>query len=366
MCLGALRFIWVVVMKYLLAVICLFPFTGFADPLPKENACEIKVKHRVQPEYPIAAARLRVPGWVAFSFTIETDGKVTDIALLDYAGHKGFIKTGRRALSQWQYERTEIEGKNLVPCEGLSVRLDFTIESGNQGEVYQAGEAFKKSYAEIEQLISDGLLPEAQKKMLALKNYRLFSQVETAWYGLLESHYYQATGDIQAQISSLIVATNVSDDGYLNGNQYLDDNNYTLALYDLFMLELGQKQYYRALTSVHYLIKAAGEHDKDWIKGLSESKEKILYLINSDRTIKVPGKIAKDKPWHHKLVRQSFAIENIQGQLAEVDVNCESYQQKYQLAEGVAVKIPDDVHFCSVVIQGESDAVFELWELANH
>lgn len=351
-------------MKFFLAFILLLPCFVYADILPEENACEAVAELKVEPKYPMEAARKGVAGWVHFSFTIETDGQVTNIALLDYAGHRGFIKTGRRALSQWRYKRTESTGKKLKPCEGVSVRLDFTFTSIDY--VRQAGRYFKEAYADIEQLIADGLLTEAKDKMTVLQEYNKFNKRESIWYALLQAHYYQASGDTQAQITSLIAATNISDDGYLNSRQYLDDNNYVIALYDLFMLELKHKQYYRALTAVHYLIKAAKEHDEDWAKRLTESKNKILQLINSDRVIKVPGKLSGGEPWHHKLARSSFSIENIQGRLADVSVSCESYDKDYPVVDGVIVKIPEEVHFCSVKVAGEPGSAFELWEQAGN
>ncbi|WDD99095.1 energy transducer TonB [Thalassomonas actiniarum] len=351
-------------MKLFFAFILMLPAIGFAETVSNEKTCEVVAKHRVAPKYPIEAARKWLSGWVSFSFTVETDGQVTDISLLDYEGHRGFIKTGRRALSQWRYEITEIAGKKTERCEGMSVRLDFIIESIDG--VMRAGRDFKKAYAEIEQLITDEALTEAKVKIVALQEKRRFSKIESVWYAMLQAHYYQASGDIQAQITSLIAATNVSDDGYLNGRQYLDNNNYVIALYDLYMLELAQKQYYRALTTVHYLIKAAQEYDEDWVKRLTESKNKILQLINSDRVIKVPGKLSKGNPWHHKLARSSFSIENIQGRLGDVHLSCESYDKKYPLAAGVIVKIPEEVHFCSVNIDGEDGAFFEIWEQASH
>lgn len=347
-------------MKLVFVFIFLFSCFSVADTLPDENACEAVAELRVQPKYPMEAARKGIAGWVSFSFTIETDGQVTNITLLDYAGHRGFIKKGRRALSQWLYKRTEIAGKKLKPCDGMSVQLDFTIDSIDS--VIQAGRYFKEAYVDIEQLISDGLLMEAKEKLVVLQEYNKFNKIESIWYALLQAHYYQASGNVQAQITSLIAATNISDDGYLNSPQYLDDNNYVMALYDLYMLELGLKQYYRALTTVHYLIKAANEHDENWAKRLTDSKNKIIHLINSDRVIKVPGKLTKSKSWHHKLVRQSFSIENIQGQLGDVHISCESYDKEYPIVEGVTVKIPEEVHFCSIDIDGEDGAAFELRE----
>lgn len=84
---------------------------------------------RIEPQYPIAAARDGKEGWVQLSFTINKLGGVEDVKVIKSKPKRVFDKEARRALKKWKYKPRIIDGKaQRVP--GQTVQLDFSLEKG--------------------------------------------------------------------------------------------------------------------------------------------------------------------------------------------------------------------------------------------
>ncbi|WP_448547903.1 energy transducer TonB [Thalassotalea fusca] len=85
---------------------------------------------RIEPKYPIQAARDGKEGWVKLSFTINEVGGVEDVKVIDAEPKRIFDKEARRALRKWKYKPKVVDGKP-VRRPGLTVQLDFTMDGGN-------------------------------------------------------------------------------------------------------------------------------------------------------------------------------------------------------------------------------------------
>ena len=82
---------------------------------------------RINPKYPIAAARDGIEGWVRLRFNINEIGAVTDITVLESQPKRVFNKAAKQALKKWKYKAKSVDGK-MVKQEGLTVQLDFNID----------------------------------------------------------------------------------------------------------------------------------------------------------------------------------------------------------------------------------------------
>lgn len=84
---------------------------------------------RIEPKYPIKAARDGKEGWVKLSFTINEIGGVEDVQVIDADPKRLFDKEARRALKKWKYKPKVVDGKPLRQ-PGLTVQLDFKMSGG--------------------------------------------------------------------------------------------------------------------------------------------------------------------------------------------------------------------------------------------
>ena len=82
---------------------------------------------RINPKYPLVAARDGIEGWVKLRFDINPLGGVTNIEIIDAEPKRVFNKAAKQALRKWKY-RAKSESGNTVAQQGLTVQLDFNID----------------------------------------------------------------------------------------------------------------------------------------------------------------------------------------------------------------------------------------------
>lgn len=83
---------------------------------------------RVEPRYPVEAARDGVSGWVRLSFTIDETGAVTDVVVLAAEPATMFNREAVRALRRWKYQPQLVDGK-AVKQQNMQVQLDFSLQT---------------------------------------------------------------------------------------------------------------------------------------------------------------------------------------------------------------------------------------------
>ncbi|MCH1923445.1 TonB family protein [Shewanella sp. C32] len=84
---------------------------------------------RIEPQYPIAAARDGKEGWVQLSFTINEIGGVDDVEVINAEPRRIFDREAIRALRKWKYKPKIVDGK-AVKQPGMTVQLDFKLNKG--------------------------------------------------------------------------------------------------------------------------------------------------------------------------------------------------------------------------------------------
>jgi protein TonB len=82
---------------------------------------------RVEPQYPPAAARRGLEGWVRVQFTISTAGSVEDALVVD-SSDSVFERAALTAVSKWKYQPQMKDGKP-VETSAIRVVLRFRMES---------------------------------------------------------------------------------------------------------------------------------------------------------------------------------------------------------------------------------------------
>ena len=84
---------------------------------------------RIEPRYPVPAARDGISGWVQLGFTIDETGTVTDVQVLAAEPARVFDREAVAALRRWKYQPKMLEGK-AVKQTGMQVQLDFSLNNG--------------------------------------------------------------------------------------------------------------------------------------------------------------------------------------------------------------------------------------------
>ncbi|WP_111979945.1 energy transducer TonB [Algibacillus agarilyticus] len=85
---------------------------------------------RIEPRYPMQAAREGKEGWVKLSFSIDELGNVIDVSVIEAQPKRIFDREAKKALGKWKYKPKIVDGKPIKQT-GLTVQLDFTMQGSN-------------------------------------------------------------------------------------------------------------------------------------------------------------------------------------------------------------------------------------------
>lgn len=94
---------------------------------PVAESREPVLVRQVRPTYPAAAARRKQEGWVEVSFTVATNGAVTDVNVVRAQPRGVFDRDAVRAVSQWQFEPALDNGKAVART--MTRRIEFALKA---------------------------------------------------------------------------------------------------------------------------------------------------------------------------------------------------------------------------------------------
>jgi protein TonB len=77
--------------------------------------------HRVQPKYPPIAVQLRLEGAVLLRAVIGRDGRVKELEIL--SGHPLLIEAALKAIWQWRYQPTLLNGEPVEVESLITVKF---------------------------------------------------------------------------------------------------------------------------------------------------------------------------------------------------------------------------------------------------
>jgi len=83
---------------------------------------------RIEPKYPVQAARDGINGWVQLRFSIMEDGSVDEVEVINAEPKRVFDREAIRALKRWKYS-PKIENGKALKQPGQKVQLDFNLDT---------------------------------------------------------------------------------------------------------------------------------------------------------------------------------------------------------------------------------------------
>lgn len=314
-----------------------------------------EVKHgsiieRINPKYPMKAARSGQEGWVVVSFVIGKDGKVNSAIVEDSSNARMFNKATLRAVNKWVFEPTTVNGKAIEQCKN-SVRMDFSLKNNEKG----ARHKFVSRYKNILSMMESKDYTSAGEAIVSLKKKGAWNLYEDAWLSSLEAKFFNKTGNIDSEMKALSHISSASQD-YLNMDITL---NHLIRLFNIY---LGRNHFSDAL-SIAKKIKKKDTEQRVYPKFIS-TVSKIENFIASGDNYLVKG-VIQDGVWHYDLARQSFSFQGDTDKLRKLDIRCDNKHLTYQVSQQSTWTIPNSYGQCSVYIYGDEHSSVELVEVSN-
>jgi len=311
--------------------------TTIVDPTPIE---------RINPKYPINAAKNKREGWAKLSFVISKEGDVSDVLVIETSGSADFAKEARKAVLKWKYQPALENGKPIAQCAN-SVQMDFKMANSNTKGVTRRFMGKYKSALEAMEDKDYALLEELLDEMEGMK-YRHLS--ENNYMHLLAADYAKILDDKDKQLFHL---KRVS-------RRQLSDKRAFATLNSIFSLQVGLNYLQSAQATYNKLIKlsAAQPH----LVHYQDIMTKIENFVGGDKDIVRKADIEKKDYWSAALVRNEFSLTDIKGSLNKLDVRCANKHHIYTVKNNNTWKLPASWENCSIYIYGDDNTSFNLVE----
>ena len=315
-----------------------------------------KTLKRINPEYPVEAARRGQEGWVKMSYVIDEDGHVQDPVVDDFSGNRAFKRKALNAIKRWTFEPAMKNGKPTQQCH-QAVQFDFLM-GGKPG----ATRDFIRAYKDVDAIYQQRKYAEANAALKDLHNQDNLNRYENAWLWNMDALIASGLEDWQRELNSFarMLPSNRSVDGK---HSVFSDNH--IAFVHQRMVILASKLGLYADAQTYYERLQEMDNQQERLSEITPLIAKVREHIDSDSAIQVEVTIDERGNWFHTLVRNQFAFDGIEGKLDTVEVRCESHRERFTVAENHIWNIPESWGQCRVLVEGQENAAFNLIEVAQ-
>jgi len=303
---------------------------------------------RVEPKYPINAARNNRSGWAELSFIIEKDGSVSNVFASDTSGSKDFTSAAIKAVKKWQYTPAMENGKPIQQCVN-TVQMNFTMgDAGTTG----VSRRFRKKYNEANQALKAKDFAQVEVLLTEINRLKHRHLSENNFIHTLSAEYASAINDQDKQLSHLNQIRFFGNSSSENHQLKILNQRFSLAVH-LNKFKLAFSIYKRLQK-----LDAAKQYMAQYDKIIAQ----VDTFIQSNKELVIQAKIIEKDFWFHQLVRNEFTLADVTGTLNKLDLRCANKRHVYTVENNNTWTIPKSWKNCSLYVYGDDNTHFKLVE----
>ena len=308
--------------------------------------------HQEAPAYPRLAQRAGEEGWVLLGFSIETDGTVHDIVVLDSSDrYNRFSPAAKRALAKWVFEPPMVEGKPQKLSNQRQL-ISFAL-----GGVKAPTEEFVRRYNDVIALIQAQDFSAARQALSELHESQKANLYEVNKLHVLDAYYHEAAGDFESARFALARAVS-------GGRSFFPEQEYR-ALIRAYLERLIDAGHFASALSVFETVNEYERVRRD--DPLRETISNIKALENSSQPFAVDATIPLecncDEPlYYYRPLRREFGVLDVSGRIDRMTLTCDSAYTTLDYEPGLSWSTPTQYGDCSLIIYGEPGTTFKIVE----
>ncbi len=229
----------------------------------------------------------------------------------------------------------------------FAITFELSGPTGASRKFIRAQKNLLKAIGENDRERADKLL-----RKLDTNNRNLYEQ---AYLYLSRYRYHLKWGDLHQQYSALSRASFID-----RGREFLPAKTRTSVLSSMLVVELKLNKIAKALRTARLIQKRElRDSRRRYIKDLIA---KIDTLATSDGSFAIDGNIDGDNRFSHYLLKSSFEIVDVQGQVAEMRLHCDKDYVGFRYEAGLRYRVKEDLNDCVVTVIGDPGTTFRLVE----
>jgi len=333
------------------------PLAAKDDPPAIEytpNFVKPKAILQVPPVYPRRAAYAGKEGWVLMRYSIETDGSVSEVEVVDSSDYRGVFSTAAvTALKEWRYATPTLDGKPARKCNNRQL-ITFKFQEATGGRP-----SFARKNRVILEHIKGERFDEAERLIMEAHESEGLNLYEIDRLFLLEGVLNQTRGNDIAAMRAYSRAIS-------GGGGHLTKDESIFVLRTLFALELNAERFTAAMRSFEMLKDWESPSDDDPI---SKAAAAIEGMKTSGSPFAVDARIENNPnatPDHsffdYEPLRREIGITDVSGSIDKLTIACDATTATIVFEEGWSWKAPNSWGACSVFVYGTPGTTFKIVE----
>lgn len=318
------------------------PVINKTDQLHLNTIVNAEAVARKHPNYPKNAAKEGKEGWVQLSFVVEPDGTTSNIIIED-SSNKAFERNALKSVRGWLYTPATMNGKAIQQCRNR-VQIDFKLSGIHKG----ASKKFVKHYKLANRYLEESNIDEAQKVIAKIKEKGRWNAYEDMYYAILNSLIAEQRKDTEAELNAI--------KSVLRHRELQKETQYAAFAARAFSLAI-ERQLYGDAKSIFENLKTH-YFDNPNVAKLTPYYEQITAYLASEKPLVINAAIGNRDFWRYQLERSGFVIDNVEGNLTNLEVRCDNHHSQFLVEAGNKWQIPESWGTCSVYVFGDADATF--------
>jgi hypothetical protein len=303
-------------------------------------------------------------------FTVSPKGTVMDVEpLLDKGFYEDrFIAAAKNAVKHFQFKPARLNGK---PVEWTGV---IPIRYGIGDTLPGLGSDFRNELKQVESLFSQKDFRGADQHADMMLRDTVKTNYEFAVLKATLARTHEALGQDElalrfAEDATTRYAPNVEPFA-LHGPVPANKSTYYSLPQQVVESLLEMRMRLDAKNGL--LVEARRAYDE--LAGLEtippdDSRARIAAQITAKLDSKDPvvanGRIWDEKNWHHELIRNSFELDDVDGDIHFVLLTCGNQRKKLDYVPGEEWSVPPGWRDCSVAVDAAPDSSFHFVETVN-
>ena len=298
-----------------------------------------------QPEAPTNRFGTPIEGWAIARYSVLVDGSTDNVRAIERMPEQIPEREIRDAVERWTFEPATSNG-TAVEWHNNEAVIVFDADPVPP----EPSPMFVRAYREIETLLVEGENEDALRSSRRLLDTGT-SRLTEIGVGLVQNaRIHMALGDEHSAYPAIQRATDPR-------TSLLEPSELTVALEYRNTLELALGDVVGALETFarRQALGPVPETDR-----MARSVEAIESALDGDAAIAVKGKILDDV-WVHDLVRRTFAIGDLEGDLRTVSLECDRRTAEFEYSVESEWTLPESWGACMVIVTGRRDTEFVFY-----
>ncbi|MDB0050908.1 energy transducer TonB [Pseudomonadales bacterium] len=310
---------------------------------------------KIPPRYPRKAQRHGQEGWAVVHYMVDAQGSTYDWELTEYSGDKSFGKAALEAIKKYKYEPAQFEGRAIDA--GTASKITFALADsgiGAQRRFLLRYNQFMRSLRNLKE--EPEAKPPMEEAFAALEELGASNLYEDAYINIARAAYYGYHKNRGLRFRALNRAV-----GHESVSSYIPQINRVALHSEIFWLEVEANFLRDALDTWEILAEA--KLAPEMRREMELAVGKIMKTAQSDQTVSLQGRINDTNNFSHRLLKQSFDIVDVKGELAELKLYCDKGFAGFRFQPDLRYSVEDGFQDCSLTVIGNPGTIFTLVEI---